>query len=49
MSDAMETYMADDDGMAGVYLSEMLPIVTGWNKPWRNRNIFKKNEYEYEQ
>lgn len=34
MSDAMETYMVDDEGMEGVYLSEMLPIVTGWNKPF---------------
>lgn len=34
MNDAMETYMVDDDGMADVYLSEMLPIVTGWNKPF---------------
>lgn len=34
MNDAMETYMVDDEGMAGVYLSEMLPIVTGWNKPF---------------
>lgn len=34
MNDAMETYMVDNDGMNGVYLSEMLPIVTGWNKPF---------------
>ena len=34
MNDAMETYMADEDGMEGVYLSEMLPIATGWNKPF---------------
>ena len=34
MNDSMETYMVDDDGMKGVYLSEMLPIVTGWNKPF---------------
>ena len=34
MNDAMETYMVDSDGMEGVYLSEMLPIVTGWNKPF---------------
>ena len=30
----METYMVDDEGMDNVYLSEMLPIVTGWNKPF---------------
>lgn len=34
MNDAMETYMVDADGMDQVYLSEMLPIVTGWNKPF---------------
>ena len=34
MNDAMETYMVDDEGMSNVYLSEMLPIVTGWNKPF---------------
>jgi predicted dehydrogenase len=34
MNDAMETYMVDDEGMDGIYLSEMLPIVTGWNKPF---------------
>lgn len=34
MNDAMETYMVDNDGMEGVYLSEMLPISTGWNKPF---------------
>lgn len=34
MNDAMETYMVDDEGMEGVYLSEMLPVVTGWNKPF---------------
>lgn len=34
MNDAMETYMVDNDGMDDVYLSEMLPICTGWNKPF---------------
>ena len=34
MNDAMETYMVDDEGMDGVYLSEMLPSVTGWNRPF---------------
>ena len=34
MNNAMETYMVDADGMDNVYLSEMLPIVTGWNKPF---------------
>ena len=30
----METYMLDSYGMENVYLSEMLPSVTGWNKPF---------------
>ena len=34
LNDAMETYMVDDEGMSNIYLSEMLPIVTGWNKPF---------------
>ncbi len=34
MNNAMETYMVDSVGMENVYLSEMLPIVTGWNKPF---------------
>ena len=34
MNDAMETYLLDEDGMEDVYLSEMLPSKTGWNKPF---------------
>ena len=34
MNDAMETYMVDADGMDNISLSEMLPIVTGWNRPF---------------
>ena len=34
LNNAMETYMVDDEGMKGIYLSEMLPIVTGWNRPF---------------
>lgn len=34
MSDAMSTYLLDEDGMNGVYLSEMLPAKTGWNRPF---------------
>ncbi len=34
MNNAMETYMVDEEGMEDVYLSEMLPISTGWNKPF---------------
>lgn len=34
LSDLMETYMLDEDGMENVTLSEMLPSRTGWNKPF---------------
>ena len=34
LSDLMETYLLDEDGMANVQLSEMLPSQTGWNKPF---------------
>lgn len=34
LNDAMETYMLDEDGLDDVYLSEMLPVKTGWNKPF---------------
>lgn len=34
LSDLMETYMLDEDGLESVSLSEMLPSKTGWNKPF---------------
>lgn len=34
LSDAMETYMLDEEGMDKVYLSEMLSSSCGWNKPF---------------
>lgn len=34
MSDLMSTYLLDEDGMDPVYLSEMLPAKTGWNRPF---------------
>lgn len=34
MADMMETYFLDEDGLGEVYLSEMLPSKTGWNKPF---------------
>ncbi|SJZ43717.1 Gfo/Idh/MocA family protein [Selenihalanaerobacter shriftii] len=34
MNDSMETYFLDEDGLDDVYLSEMLPAKTGWNKPF---------------
>ena len=33
-SDTMSTYMLDEDGMENVYISEMLPAKTGWQKPF---------------
>ncbi len=34
LSDLMETYMLDEDGLDNIELSEMLPAKTGWNKPF---------------
>lgn len=34
LSDLMETYLPDDDGLEDFSLSEMLPVKTGWNKPF---------------
>lgn len=34
MNDIMSVYMLDEDGMDSVYLSEMLPSKTGWNRPF---------------
>lgn len=34
MADMMETYFLDENGLGDVYLSEMLPSKTGWNKPF---------------
>ena len=34
LSNLMETYMLDENGMDNVYLSEMLPAKTGWNMPF---------------
>ncbi|NLA90304.1 MAG: Gfo/Idh/MocA family oxidoreductase [Synergistaceae bacterium] len=33
-SDNLSTYMLDEEGMEGVYISEMLPAKTGWQKPF---------------
>ena len=33
-SDNLSTYMLDEEGMDGVYISEMLPAKTGWQKPF---------------
>ncbi len=34
MNDAMSTYLLDEDGMDGIYLSEMLSAKMGWNRPF---------------
>lgn len=34
LSDLMETYLPDDDRLEDFSLSEMLPVKTGWNKPF---------------
>lgn len=34
LSDLMETYFPDEEGLENVSLSEMLPLKTGWNKPF---------------
>ncbi|MCM1487879.1 MAG: Gfo/Idh/MocA family oxidoreductase [Firmicutes bacterium] len=34
MNDMMSTYFVDEDNLDDVYISEMLPIKTGWNNPF---------------
>lgn len=34
LTDLMETYLLDEDGLDNVTISEMLPSKTGWNKPF---------------
>ena len=34
LSNLMETYLLDEDGMDNIQLSEMLPSKLGWNKPF---------------
>lgn len=41
MSDLMETYFLDEDRMDDVYISEMLPSKTGWNKPFLEDEIIR--------
>lgn len=41
MSDLMETYFLDEDNLEDVYLSEMLPTKTGWNKPFLEDEIIR--------
>jgi len=41
MSDLMSTYFLDEDNLNDVYLSEMLPSKTGWNKPFLEDEIIR--------
>lgn len=41
MSDMMETYFLDEDRLDDVYISEMLPAKTGWNKPFLEDEIIR--------
>jgi predicted dehydrogenase len=41
MSDLMETYFLDEDNLEDVYISEMLPAKTGWNKPFLEDEIIR--------
>lgn len=41
MADMMETYFLDEEGLGDVYLSEMLPSKTGWNKPFLIDDILR--------
>lgn len=41
MSDMMETYFLDDDRLDDVYISEMLPSKTGWNKLFLEDEIIR--------
>lgn len=41
MSDMMETYFLDEERLDDVYISEMLPTKTGWNKPFLEDEIIR--------
>lgn len=41
LNDMMETYFLDEDNLEDVYLSEMLPSKTGWNKPFLEDEIIR--------
>jgi predicted dehydrogenase len=41
MSDLMSTYFPDEDNLRDVYISEMLPLKTGWNKPFLEDEIIR--------
>ena len=41
MSNLMDTYFLDEDGLEDVYISEMLPSATGWNHPFLEDEIIR--------
>ena len=41
MSDLMDTYFLDEDGLEDVYISEMLPKRLGWNHPFLEDEIIR--------
>lgn len=41
MSDLMDTYFLDEDGLDDVYISEMLPQKMGWNHPFLEDEILR--------
>lgn len=41
MSDMLETYFLDEDRLDNVYISEMLPSKTGWNKSFLEDEIIR--------
>ncbi len=41
LHDMMETYFLDEDRLEDVFLSEMLPAKTGWNKPFLEDEIIR--------
>ena len=41
MNDALETYFLDEDHLSDVYISEMLPTKTGWNRPFLADEIMR--------
>lgn len=41
LNDMMETYFLDEDRLDDVFISEMLPAKTGWNKPFLEDEIIR--------
>lgn len=48
MSDMMQTYFLDEDGLDEIYLSEMLPSKLGWNNPFIEDEIIRGYTAEME-